>query len=472
MNTTLAAEDCMTRRFLAIAGCIILVAGTFVACSSAKVSRVEREKLFTLQYGRFEDEIDLFGLDSGSSGSDTGFSGPDTRIYMQDGLFYIANSGSQKIIQLTSFGDLLSVYYNGDTNPAPSFAAPDVASPQANGQGTATSSAPSGTQASDGTVKKPDSDKASAGTDSPADDTGNTQKIVGASTRKAINYPFLHPEFLAVNSLKKLYVVDQLPLERQEFDNDEQVALRDVVLRFNPDGSFLDYLGQEGPGGTAFPPVTGVYVNSKNETIVTVKTQSGFKVFWYNPEGMLMYRIPISFKGLPSPFDKDQQALASLETALPDRDSHRMYLKIDYYSEEIDTDTGSNAGISYDRSCIYPFDVDSGKYLNRIDIPSYEGTEKSSTGTVTFRKPYEFLGITSSGWIFLITPQQGGYALEIADSRSKRSLKRVLSVSDEELAYNALMLSPDGIISALLATQYEASVVWWRTDALIGEIRR
>ena len=87
---------------LVSAGCfgIFLVACSalfFSACSGDTVSRVEREKLFTLQYGRFEDEIDLFGLDSGSTG-------PDTRIYMQDGLFYIANSGSQKILDAMDKG--------------------------------------------------------------------------------------------------------------------------------------------------------------------------------------------------------------------------------------------------------------------------------------------------------------------------------------------------------------------------------
>ena len=471
MNTNLCPEAFMTRRlFAALFSVSVAMTPVFLlaGCSGDTVSRVEREKLFTLSYGRFEDQIDLFGLDSGSIG-------PDTRIYMQDGMFYIANSGSQKILQLTSFGDLLSVYFNAETNPIPSFASSE-GSLSLTGSDSALPDAQAGGAGNDGgsSVISLSPEQAPNATDAAgaADEASGAAKMPGASTRKAISYPFLHPAYLAVNSMKRMYVVDQLPDERQEYDNDAQVALRNVVLRFNPDGRFLDYLGQEGPGGTPFPPVTGVYVNTKNETIVTTKAQDGIKVFWYNSDGVLLYRIPVSFKNLPTPYDHDTVALPSLENVLPDQDSHRLYLKIDYYSEEIDSATGSNAGISYDRSCVYPFDVDSGKYLNRIDIPSYEGIEKDSVGTVSFKKPYEFLGITSSGWIFLITPQQGGYALEITDSRSRRSLKRTLSVSDDELAYNALMLSPDGIISALLATPYDASIVWWRTDALIGEIRR
>ncbi len=421
-----------------LASLVLLSALQFSSCAKEPVSLVEREKLFTLSYGRFEDQLDLFQLDSNSTG-------PDTQIFMKDGMFYIANSGSKKILQLTSFGDLLSVYYNPETNPVPSFADPETAASAAS----AGSTVPTGSATPAG---------------SPA--------VQGTSTRKAISYPFNHPIYLSVDSLKRLFVVDQVPQERFEFDSEDQVVLQNVVLRFNLDGRFIDYIGQEGPGGTPFPPIVGIYNNAKNDLIVTTKTQSGIKVFWYNDEGILQFRIPVSYKNLPSPFEKGKVVLSSLEKIIPDPVSRKLYLKIDYYIEVIDNDTQANAGISFDRSCIYPFDIDSGKYLDKIDLSSYQGVDKDNLGTMTFKKPYELLGITSSGWIFLSTPQDDGYALEILDSRSRHIYKRTLSISPEELDYNALVLSNDGILSALLATSYEASVVWWRTDALIGEIRK
>jgi len=428
MNSTLLRGGNMKKRYsiLLPAFLTVLVSILSVSCNEEPVTSVEREKLFTLAYGRFEDEIDLFQLDENSSG-------PDTQILMQDGIFYISNSGSKKILQLTSFGDLLSVYYNPDANPVPSFAEAD----------------------------KPDADGSSV---APAD--------TGPTTRKATAYPFNHPVFLTVDSLKRLFVVDQVPSERFEFDNEDQVILQDVVLRFNPEGRFIDYIGQEGPGGTPFPPISGIYNNSKNELIVTTKSQSGIKVFWFNQDGTLLFRIPVSYKSLPSPYDRDKIILSSLEKIIPDPGARKLFLKIDYYSDVIDTDTQANAGITYDRSCVYPLNIDTGKYEEKIDIPAYEGVDKDNLGTVTYKKPYELLGITSSGWLFLSTPQDGGYALEIMDSRSRRIHKRTLSIRDDELSYNALMLSNDGILSALLATPYDASVVWWRTDALIGEIRR
>ena len=45
----------------------------------------------------------------------------DTSIAMRDGFFYIANSESKKIMELNSYGDLLTIYYNEDFNPVPSF---------------------------------------------------------------------------------------------------------------------------------------------------------------------------------------------------------------------------------------------------------------------------------------------------------------------------------------------------------------
>ncbi|HPX14568.1 MAG TPA: hypothetical protein PLS27_09465, partial [Treponemataceae bacterium] len=64
-----------------------------------------------------------------------------------------------------------------------------------------------------------------------------------------------------------------------------------------------------------------------------------------------------------------------------------------------------------------------------------------------------------------------GYLLEALDSKTSRVHQRILYVSPDELAYNALILSDDGILTALLASGLNASVVWWRTDSLFGDIR-
>jgi len=445
MNSTLDVGGYPVNPTLRRALFIALLAIVASACSREGLASVEREKLFTLTYGRFENEIDLFGLD-GSQG------GPDTQLFMKDGMFYVANPGSQKVLQLTSFGDLLSVYYNPDTNPVPSFARP-----------------PEGAEDSVQATSGAQGDAAAGGTQ-PGQ--GSQDSAAGTATRKAVPYPFSKPALVTVDSTKRLFVVDRVPDDRAEYDNNEQVALRDVVLRFASDGRFVDYLGQEGTGGTPFPPISNVYSTASNELVVVSRTQTGARAFWFDADGNLLYRVPFSFRELPSPYAKGSVSMPSLERIVPDYQARRLYLKIDYYVENIDPETKANAGLSFDRSCVYPLELESGTYGEAIDLPAYAGVDADKLGTMTFRKPYELLGITSTGWAFLITPNEGGYALELMDLRARRIQKRILAEREDELAYNALMLSNDGIISALLATPYEASVVWWRTDSLIGEIRR
>ena len=388
------------------------------SCTKIQVTQVEREKLFGLSYGYLDDELAFYDLDSNNAG-------PDSQIFMRDGMFYISNSESGKVLQFTSFGDLLAVYYNPEISTVSSF---------------------------------------------PASKEGGSTQV--ATTRKAITYPFNHPTYLAVDFHKRLFVLDQLPDSRQEYDSDAQVLLRDVILRFNSEGQFIDYIGQEGAGGTPFSPVTGIYVNSKDELIVVAMQQSSIHVFWYTSEGALLFHVPISFSDLPSPYDTGVKAISTLEKVVPDLNLKKIYLKIDYFIEVTDTETQSNAGIRFERSSVYPFNLETEKYEEMLDIPAFEDSDEDSQQTDSVKKPYEFIGTTANGWLFFSTPAGSGYEFELLDSKSHRILRCNLSVDSDESVYNALMLSSDGILSALLASRTEASVVWWRTDKLIGEIRK
>jgi hypothetical protein len=44
-----------------------------------------------------------------------------------------------------------------------------------------------------------------------------------------------------------------------------------------------------------------------------------------------------------------------------------------------------------------------------------------------------------------------------------------IQVAPDEFLFNAFSLSDDGIISAILATNWEVKLVWWRTDKFMGE---
>ena len=77
-----------------------LLLGAFSSCHRGAVVSVGENELFRLEYGSFEDELNLFSL--------SGTGSVNTYMAMRDGFFYIANGESKKIMELNSYGDLLS----------------------------------------------------------------------------------------------------------------------------------------------------------------------------------------------------------------------------------------------------------------------------------------------------------------------------------------------------------------------------
>jgi len=384
-------------------------------CAKSKVvASLEKDTLFSLKLGNFEDQINLFDLASVGEIS--------TAIEMKDGFFYIANGESKKIMETNSYGDLLSLYYNADTNPTPSFM----------------------------------QDKA---------------KTAG-STQKSIVYPFNDISFISVDNRKYLYVVDRMPVERQEVDSDTKQVLSQIVLRFDSDGNFIDYLGRQGPGGTPFPYVKNIYTNDDNELIVICRVKDGFVAYWYATTGYLMYTIPFTDKDVPDPY-KDKQdidAWSKIENIIPDHSGRMLYVKVDYYKSYVDEASKVQSGIDYMQTLLYPLNIEDGSYEKPITIPAYTLQITQGFSTENHEIPYDFLGVTDSGWFFFIISTENGFIVQMVQPNGQKILKRTLSVDHTVNMFYTFSLSDTGILSALFAQKDGASVVWWRTDSLIQAV--
>lgn len=387
------------------------------ACRPDVSPDLERIRLFSIPYGRFDGEIDLFT-------HTTGGVCPEVCFFMRDGIFYVGNASAKKVLQFTSYGDLLSVYYNPEAVPAPSFS--------------------------------------TAGTDSGEN---------AVRTQKAVAYPFNRISAVAVDSEKRMLVADALPSERAEYNEEEELMLENIVVRFDAAGQFLDYIGQEGAGGTPFPPLSGIFLNAEDELFVVARKQDGMEVFWYDAGGRLLYRVPVSQKTLPSPYPDGQKSILSLSDVFPARRGDTLYFKLDCYREVVDSETGSASGIAFDRSVLYPFSVRKAEFGAFLELPVYEDTGGNASLPPVL-KPYGVLGITENGRLFLYSPVARGYEICIADLHSGRIQRRTLPVDYADQVYNVFHLSEDGILSAVLAGAGEAAVVWWRTDALTGDSLR
>lgn len=394
-----------------------------MSCGGSKpIAAFEKETLFDLQYGGFENELRLFDLQVPGE--------VQTRLVMNEGFFYIANSEAAKIMELTSYGDLIGILYNAEKNPVPSFIG-------LNGSKTVS-----------------------------ALEANN-----GVATQNAVAYPFNKISALAVDSGKRLYAADILPRERFVFDEKTKTLLRSVVLRFESDGSFIDYLGQEGPGGTPFPYIKNIYTTKQNELVVVCLIENGYAVFWFTRDGYLRFKVPLPPSVLPEyGTDNSDIVFSTLAQVIPDYNSPVLYLKIDYFPAEIDALTRVQSGMTFDQTLVYPLDLNTGIYADPIAVPDFEQTVTYGYTKEVFAMAYEFLGVTESGWFFFITADTEGFSILMLKESGQKIIRRRLQMDTDNIVYHSFSLSPSGIISALVAREDKASVVWWRTDTLIDSI--
>lgn len=394
----------------------VLISFLFQSCiGSNKVLSVSENKKFALNYGNFEEQINLFKLKN---------SGPvSTSIYMRDGFFYIVNGDAGKIISLNSYGDLLSLFYNEDF------------------------------YSNEGISNLIDYE---------------------SGIWKPVPFPFALNGKVCVDSRKYIYAVGSVPKERNEQDEDENLLYSQVILRISSDGKEIDYIGQQGPSGTPFPDIRNIYTTENNELVVVCSTNEGLVAFWFASNGFLRYQIPIATKSVPliTPESVNSNAQQSdlfitVENVVPDCYSERLYVKVDYYFSHIDEESKTQSGIDYVKTSVYPLDINTGLFGEALNIPAYEESVTEDFSKLTYKIPYDFLGVTKNTWMYFIITTNNGFNVLMLQPGTQNIIKRSIEIDHKNTLYYSLALSSEGIISALLCEKENARVVWWRTDSLL-----
>lgn len=389
----------------------------FASCKkNASVASVKREELFSLSYGGFEEQLNMAG-GLNATGS------VNTCIAMRDGFFYVSNGESQKILGLNSYGDLLTLYHNPETNPEPLFDTSDAK-------------------------------------------RGSNSKNV--STRNTVDYPFNAPSLLALDSREYMYVAETLPKERREIGDNK--ILSQVVLRFNS-SSFVDYIGQQGVGGTPFPFIRNIYVTQDDELVVVCVVHEGFEVYCYNAAGQPLRNVLIKYSDAPEYGEAKPgvSRYAEIENLVPDPASARLFVKADYYETSLDSASKVQNGINDPISVVFSYDMETQKFGKGVEIPPYEETVSDGFAKETYALPYDLIGATKNGWLFFMISIDSGCMVQMLHVESGKVIKRHLNFDNKNVVYSSFDLSPSGIISALLARREAANVVWWRTDTLVDQ---
>jgi hypothetical protein len=394
----------------------VLALFVLFSCGPETVEELEKELLFSLEIGKMDDQIELFQFE------DDAFH-QRNHLVMRDGIVYIANGNANKIMEFTSYGDLLSLFYNPEQNPQPVLLS----------------------------------------TENPEGRVVN---------KRAYPFPFVGLRHIAVTDDRVLLVEDQLPKERYLYDEELDAALNRIIRRFTSKGKELGTVGQEGVGGTPFPYVEELYVTNDNDIVVVCRTIEKWITFWYSGAGDLRYRVVIDSDRLPVAREGD---IPNLEMVCPDLNDHRLYLKLDYYREEVDPSTGAQFGIENAGSRIYWLNLKNGKYEGFINIPENKqrATSEGQLKSEEIEYYYQLIGISRHGHFFLLSREaHERNRLVIMDAEGKVIRRRYVTITErsEEQGLLSLefFLSPDGILSALLLREDRADVVWWRTDKQTG----
>jgi hypothetical protein len=381
-----------------------------VSCEHpSSIPQAVREDLFTLDIGRLEDQIAIYSLEG-----DRGMA--RVSMTMRDGLFYISDASGAKILRCNSYGDLLFMIYNEETNPTPLSLKP----------------------------------------------------LQGDSvvTRWSVSYPLNEPGEIAVDSRKHIYVRDRLPYEKHSFDPESRALLDSVILHFDENGNFIEYLGRDGIGGAPFPRLEGLYTSVRDELVVVCRLPTGWDVYWFRSDGTFLFTVHLKNDAVPVPPDRDL-VIPSLNSISAAPDSRRLYVKVDYYREIFDESTGTRSGNESDSSVVWIMNAENGSWERTVEVPFFEQIYTENNRRVSSRIFYSFLGVIQDGRIILSVPVEGGYSLLFLNpdaSTGGEQRQCFIRVDSEELHFNAFDLSGEGILSGLLVDEWEVKLVWWRTD--------
>ena len=382
-----------------------------VSCDRGGQGFLQREDLFFLDIGPMEDQLALFVFPDDAVL-------PRASIAMMDGFFYISDGSGRKITRHSSFGELLFLVFNDEANPQ------------------------------------------------PAELRVRTEED-GQMTRWAFTFPFRSPGRIAVDSRRHIFVEEILPDERHIFDQETQALWDSVVLHFDQDGRFITDIGQGGRGGLPFPRVVGVHSSLNDELVVVCRRATGWDAFWYSADGEQLFLVRIQNDAVPAPPGVDD-FVAFIDAVFPAPDARKLFVKVDYYRDIFEPLTGNRAGTETLNSLVWTVCVEEGAFLGFAEVPFFEAVHVDRGVETRVNLLYSMLGVTRDGGMLFHFPVEGGYAILRMDASGYGQRRGFIEVEPERLVFNSFHLSPDGILSALLADEWTTSVSWWRMESFMG----
>lgn len=388
----------------------IIITLLLFSCSNP-IGQIEKESLFSLDLGKMEHQIDLV--------YHKGYAFPDdTYIYMKKGFFYIANGSLKKVVEFTTYGDILTSVYNPDFNPQPvSLVIQDEEMPVVN--------------------------------------------------KKAFPFHLNSIGPIVLDSQKTLYVVDQINKELRIFNEELGIFQEDIIRRFDKDGIYHDFIGREGIKGNPLSTIHSIHILENDELAVVTILPDSAEVLLFSPSGDFIQSAVFEYDAFRRPDDKN--LIGNLDSIQLNVSDYIIYLKVDYFYEK-STEINSNLYGSF----IHSYNMSTNKYINETEIPRIiQASQYSSDiGQNETSLIYSFLGVTKGPLFFLYNENNEEYIELIILNNTGRVIKTLqIALGEEEIIFQTLHLSPEGLISGLLLHEFNVEICWWRSDKYIKDIK-
>ena len=371
-----------------------------ICIASCTASSVERQELFSIQIGRGEDQLNLVQNNAQPFRN-------EIDLVIRDGFVYVSDASANKIMQFSSYGELLMLLYDDRTNPKPVLL------------------------------------------------SGATEEGV-VSNRNAYRHQFEGiGGHIAVSGDGMIYVEDAAPESLLAHDESLGANLRFIVRQFSPGGKDLGHLGREGAGGTPFPLIQKLIATRDGNLVVISRTRSEWLAYSFDSAGKRLYEIRVDPSELPLP---EEASVVSIGSVLPDRRSGLLYLKADYYQDRA-------RDVEFVESRIIM--LNPAGVVGNIRLPKvYLEQNPSSESEVEVL--YEFLGAAADGRLFsLAAIAKNRYSLLIVNRSGAATHRGIVELPDEETLMRRIFLSDDGLLAILSAQPLGAQVAVWRYDEIV-----
>lgn len=283
----------------------------------------------------------------------------------------------------------------------------------------------------------------------------------GSDAQRKMKYPIIDATSIAVDKQKRVYVACAMPEDEKDTGENGQVYSW-VVLRITKDAAEDDYIGRQGAGGSPFPYIKSVNMTADDELVVVCEGEDGVEAWCFSREGK-----PTGYVTVPRMMnlgasgqegkEGDSRSMAVTRDVLAARQSRTLLVCADCYE-----------GQEYSRTYVIKVDIASGDGSDSVEIPPYERIVSEDFGKVSYKMPYDFLGVADSGDMFFVIATDDGFALQVVSSDGRRITRRNLAAGRKASLYHSLSVSDTGIVSAMMAQENDAAFMWWRTDTIGG----